>query len=145
MNRLIGVLRKRGGVFSWSLVVLSLGMVELSMAEELVEGVKGEEGPSVEEVRAKAKEAAEKITQEEEDEAAGKKGGGIGAQIGSIIPQGAPAKNVTIPSFEEGVLSSLTEADLVTFVGDSKEDLEMVGMTIQLFDGEGAVDLVIEL
>jgi hypothetical protein len=66
MNRLIGVLRKRGGVFSWSLVVLSLGMVELSMAEELVEGVKGEEGPSVEEVRAKAKEAAEKLTQEED-------------------------------------------------------------------------------
>jgi hypothetical protein len=141
---MIGLRRNWGWVLFSGLVLVSVWVSGLSGADESLEAGKGTPETSLEEARAKAKEAAKEIVRQEEEEGA-EKSGGIGAQIGSIIPKGAPAKNVTIPSFEGGVLSSLTEAAVVTFVGDSKDDLEMEDMTIQLFDGDGAVDLVIEL
>ncbi|MEM8955824.1 MAG: hypothetical protein AAGD22_16840 [Verrucomicrobiota bacterium] len=111
-------------------------------AEEEGESV---EQMSVEEMRAKAKAEADRQAREAADREGGEEGAGFGEQIGGLMPKGEEARNVTIPSFEDGVMSSLTEAAVVAFAEDSKEDLEMTEMTIQLFDGEGEVELVIEL
>ncbi|MEM7145879.1 MAG: hypothetical protein AAF591_12150 [Verrucomicrobiota bacterium] len=131
----------RAGVIA-GVIAGVMGLGQVLVAEEAGDG--GDIEASIEEMREKAKEQAAREAKEAA-EAGEERTGGIGEQIGTMMPKGEEARNVTIPSFEGGVLSSLTEAEVVAFSEDSEDDLEMTDMTIQLFDGEGGVELVIEL
>ncbi len=137
---------RRRSVRAWLLPMMAIGILSQGFLSGQESAGKASprpeeaEEPTVEEIRsaAEAKAGAEQAA----EEAAGENEG-LNLVVAKMVPEGEPSKNVAIPSFKEGVLNSLVKAESITRVDD--ENLESLGMQIELFNAKGELDVTIKM